>query len=198
MLPMLYMLHLCILKWKIKSLLSLSRSCGRLEFFSDVSRESAAIGGILFALLSQFSIAQAHSRLSRGCSSSAAFLDILHDGKLKIGAINRNHHLNMRARFETLMQLFSSLSLNHQPRNSRVKNLFFPRSVLNLNLLPATWDPLKVQEIWGRARLCLPSLAAVELRRLCRAVQQQQQRHPDSACERPLCAPCLTYSRAKR
>lgn len=32
---------------------------------------------------------------------------ILHDGKLKMvasGAIKRNHHLNMRARFETFMQ----------------------------------------------------------------------------------------------
>lgn len=72
------------------------------------------------SFLSQFRIARAHSRVSLGCSRSAAFftffLYILHDGKRKIGAIKRNHHLNMRVHFETFMQTFlvpTVVSLNH-------------------------------------------------------------------------------------
>lgn len=43
-----------------------------------------------------------------GAAAPLRFLYILHDGKPKIGAINRNHRFNTSARCETLMHLFSS------------------------------------------------------------------------------------------
>lgn len=97
---------------KIKSLLSLNRSCGVFEviFPMESSLEKLRICGHrwnpFYPFVPVWNHPSSFQALPRVHLLRWIFLFwcILHDGKPKIGAIKRNHHLNMRARFETFMQ----------------------------------------------------------------------------------------------
>lgn len=174
------MLHLCILEWKINSLLSPNRCCGLLKFFSDgiLPPEKPRICG--------------YPAIPAGAASPLSFF-LFSTYFMMIGAKKRSHHLNMRAGFETFTYatLLGTYGRVFDPssQNRMAGNLFFRISVPNLKLLPASWDPLKVREVCGTEDGLSDGAASR---------QRQQQRHPASVCERPLCAAPLTYSCHKR
>lgn len=100
---MLYMLHLCILKWKIKSLLYWNRSCGLLKFFPMEAKDlQQSVESFLLFCPSLESL----KLIPQSPAGAAARLGYFCIYCMIIGARKRNHHLNMRAHFEIFMQTF--------------------------------------------------------------------------------------------